>query len=113
MKNQHKLEFEAVLFKLRAWREKVIEELRSPETQTAALELKRQLDGAIGCLELCQLHQIRPKSQVTVLPDTQTRTPSSTFRVLEDHETEERTCWTEVEIGGAPLTLSAGDLILS
>ena len=110
---EHELEFEEVIVKLRAWREEIMVELRSPETHDKAIQLKRQLDAAINCLEFCQRHQIRPNSEVVVLPDTQTQTPSSNYRVLEDHETDDREHWVELEINGEQLQLYPGDIIIS
>ena len=99
--------------KLLAWREQAIDELRLSATHDDALQAKRQLDDAVNCLQFCQRHQLRFNSEVTVLPNTQTRTPASNYRVLEDHETEARECWVELEINGKPLHLYPGDIVIS
>lgn len=109
---KHKLELGDVVEQLRSWREQVMNELREPERHDKALQTKRQLDTAIECLEFCEKHQIRPRSEVVTLPMTRTATPSSNYRVIEDHETEHREQWTELEIGGEPVNLYAGDLIV-
>lgn len=111
-RSKHQLEFETVIAKLREWREQVIVELRSPDTHDGALQVKRQIDTAISCLELCQLHQIHPSANVTVLPDTETRSPFGDYRIVEDHETENRECWTELKIDGHLLALYPGDIII-
>ena len=80
------------------------------------LKLERaiaQLDMAISCLEFCQRHQIHPNCQVTVLPPTLTRTPFSEYRIMEDQETENRECWTELSIKGQEFRPSEGDILLS
>ena len=110
---ENEIAFEEVTAKLRVWREQIVVELRSPDTHDEVILLKRQLDAAINCLEFCQRHQIRPNSKVIVLPDTQTQTPSSNYRVLEDDETDDRECWIELEINGEPLNLYPGDIIIS
>jgi hypothetical protein len=110
---EHELEFETVTAKLCAWRKEIMVEFRSPKTHDKAIQLKRQLDAAVLCLEFCQRHQIRPNSEVVVLPDTQTQTPLSNYRVLEDHETDKREHWVEVEVNGEPLQLYPGDIIIS
>lgn len=104
---------EAVLEHLNKWREAIIPDLREPATHEAALELKRQLDHAIACLEFCARHQIRPNCQVTILPPTLTRTLSSEYRIMEDHETEGRGTWTEIQVGGREFRPSEDDIILS
>ena len=110
---EHKLEFERVLSKLRLWREQVIVELRLSEGHDEALQLKRQIDTAINCLKFCQQHQIQPNAEVTVLPDTQTQTPSSNYRILEDHETDNQDYWIELKINDEPLHLCPSDIIIS
>ncbi len=109
---EQEFEFEQIISKLRAWRDEVIVQLRSSETREEALKLKLQLDAAIGALEFCQRFDVRTNSRVTVLPDTKTQTPSSVYRVLEDHETEERAYWVELEINGEPFHLYPGDMII-
>lgn len=109
----HPLQFDLVIAQLEQWRDDAKDELRAPITRENALELKRQLDVAVECLEFCQRYQIRPTAHVTVLPPTQTRTPSSEYRVMEDHESENREDWTEVEVDGRQFRPGEGDIILS
>ena len=112
MNHQYPLQFDRVIAQLEQWREDVKDELRVPATRESALELKRQLDVAVACLEFCQRHQIRPDCSVTVLPPTRTRTPSSEYRIVEDHESENREDWTEIEVNGQPLRPGEDDIIL-
>lgn len=110
---KYEFEFEEVTAKIRRWREEIVAELRAPETYDKALHIKRQLDAAIECLEFCQQHQISPDAEVLVLPMTQTRTPASNYRVLEDHETDQQEYWVELKINNQPLHLYPGDMIIS
>ena len=55
---KHELEFEEITSQLRTWREEMIIALRSPETHDKAIQTKRQIDLAIGCLDFCQRFQI-------------------------------------------------------
>ncbi len=113
LNNKHDLGFEEVTAKLRLWREEIVDELRSPETHDEAIQVKRQLDAAIDCLEFCQQNQIHSNSKVLVLPATQTQSPSSNYRVLEDHETDRQEYWVELKINNEPLHLYPGDIIIS
>jgi hypothetical protein len=104
--------FDEVFGMLRLWRESLLDRLRDPATRDAALKLKHQLDDAIGCLELCERHQIRPDASVVTLPESQTRSLSSEFRLVEDHESDHRDVWTEVMVDGIPARLLPGSLII-
>jgi hypothetical protein len=77
-----------------------------------ALSFKQELDLAIDCLKLCERYGISPKSTVSRLPEPITRTPSSEFRVIEDHELDDRSAWTEVTIDGEPLRPLPGALLI-
>jgi hypothetical protein len=105
--------FDKVISHLRDWRQSALQRLRDPTTKDEALALKLQLDGAIGCLELCMRHRISPGSRVIVLPEADTRSPSAEFRLVEDHESDRREVWTEVMVDGAPVRPSPGSLIIS
>ena len=109
---RHPLDFTEVCGKLRVWQEETVMLLRDPETHIAALALKRQLDDAFACLELCQQFQIRPGAKVTVLPDLQTMTPSCSYRVMEDHETDNQAHWSELSIDNYHLELFPGDMVI-
>ena len=104
--------FAMVLQRLNLWREEVFVQLRDPLVHAEALTLKLQFDAAIAALEFCQRHQISPEAPVTVLPDLKTQTPSSTFRVAEDHESDDKANWVELEINNWHLELYPGDIII-
>lgn len=105
-------EFDGVLGRLRDWRNEIVERLREGEGREGALDAKRGIDAAIGCLELCLKYGIRGKSRVVVLPMMNTRSPSSEYRVIEDHETDNRDAWTEVLVNRTPVRPCEGAIIV-
>ena len=105
------LNLSAAVAALEALRVDVIESLRGGQA-AALIQRKTELDDAIGCLQLCQRHQIGPRARVLVLPEPLTRTPSSEFRLMEDHESEDRQHWREVLVDGVPHRPRAGDLFI-
>ncbi|QDQ86915.1 hypothetical protein FMZ60_04470 [Alcaligenaceae bacterium SJ-26] len=78
----------------------------------SGLAAKLSLDDAIACLQLCEQYGIHAKARITVLPETRTRTPSSEYRILEDHESEDRSIWTELELSGEAIRPTPGTLLL-
>ncbi len=106
------VKFEDVAGMLRQWRESLLDRLRDPATRDEAVRLKHQLDDAIGCLDLCERHQIRPEARVVAVPEPQTRSPSSEFRLVEDHESDCREVWTEAMLDGEPIRPLPGSLII-
>jgi hypothetical protein len=52
------------------------------------------------------------REKAWIMPEGRTRTPSSEYRVLEDHETDNREHWIEVVVQGDPLRLQIWDIIL-
>jgi hypothetical protein len=111
-KHKHKIEFEAVICKLKLWHEEALTHIRSPETHDEALALKRQIEAAIGCLQLCEEYQIRPEAQVTILPGAPFFPPWTEFRILDDRETERREEWAELEIENESFPLYPGDIVI-
>ena len=105
---------EEVLNRLRSWRDDTTKEL--PAAQRAeheeALGRKLALDRAIACLELCERYRIDPSGPVIVLPAQGTQTPSSEFRVIEDHESDDPSHWEELKARGHSLRPLPGDVIL-
>lgn len=105
-------EFATVLQRLSLWREEVFARLRDPSVHAEALTLKLQLDAAIAALEFFERYQIKPNAPVTVLPDLKTQSPSSAYRVAEDHESDNQANWVELEINEWHLELHPGDIII-
>ena len=91
----------AVFSRLEEWRSQAVAELKGGNRD--ALALKLELDHAIGCMQLCRKHGFAPDSRVLQLPDALTRSPSSSFRLVEDHESDDRQYWTEVVVDGEPV----------
>ena len=112
MRSKHPVSFSEVLPRLALWRTEAVEQLRNPETQVAALALKRQIDSAIACLEMCECFGIRPSASVTVLPDLQSMTPSCSYRIVEDGESDDKQHWMELDLEGRRLSLVPGDVII-
>jgi hypothetical protein len=106
------IQFDGVLERLRQWRDNLVEQMGDPAPRSEDLRLKLQLDDAIACLRLCEKHQIRPDAMLVRLPEPQTRTPSSEYRVVEDQETDGREHWIEVMINGVPLRPAPGSVVV-
>ncbi|WP_409306990.1 hypothetical protein [Pectobacterium sp. B1J-3] len=85
---------------------------RLSQGDTSALPSKLQLDDAIQCLQFCQQHQITAAANVIQLPMPQTATPSSEYRIVEDHETDQQEYWTELSLNHHPVRPSPGVLLL-
>ncbi|MDR2326167.1 MAG: hypothetical protein LBE51_12300 [Acidovorax sp.] len=102
--------FAEALHALAQLRAQLVEELK--QGQRDRLAHKLQLDDAIACLQWCEAHSITASAKVTQLPETRTRTPSSEYRIVEDHETEDRSIWTELQQGSQPLRPSPGMLLV-
>ena len=73
---------------------------------------KLQFDMAIKWLKKGMQYQIDPNSAVTILPNLKTSTPSSEYRIIEDHESDDQMSWEEVKINGTELRPNPGDFII-
>ncbi|GJM61210.1 hypothetical protein [Persicobacter diffluens] len=76
------------------------------------VEKKNELAGAIRWLKQGENFQIDPSSEFIVLPETLTNTPSSEYRLIEDHESDNQNRWTEVNIKGEIVRPSPDDIII-
>ena len=74
---------------------------------------RRELSEARRCLTMCALLGFDGNERAYILPEPETRTPSSEFRIMEDHETDERRHWTEVTIDGAHVRPGTGWVLLA
>lgn len=99
---------------LSAARDVAVEKLKvvSAQDRQRTLQEKVELHRAIGCLRLCAEYRIEATDRVITLPEKTTATPTSEYRVLEDHESDDRQRWTEVAIEGAPVRPVPGALIV-
>lgn len=102
--------FATVLSTLNILRSQALSRLSNGDN--TALAVKLQLDDAIRSLQFCQQHQITASAKVIKLPSTRTATPSSEYRIIEDHETEQRQYWTELSLNDQPVRPSPGTLLL-
>lgn len=108
--NDNNSRFTTVLSTLNILRSQAINRLSQGDS--TALAIKLQLDDAIQCLQFCQQHQITASASVIRLPATLTSTPSSEYRIIEDHETDKRQYWTELSLNEQPVRPSPGTLLL-
>jgi hypothetical protein len=106
------IQFGEVVERLHQWRNTVLEQMADSTSKSEAVRLKLQLDDAIDCLRLCERYQIRPNATVVRLPEPQTITPSSEYRLVEDRETDRREHWIEVMIDGIPVRPAPGSLLI-
>ena len=107
---QPSMRFTTVIPKLELWRAQMVDALKQGDR--AALQTKLELDDAIQSLQFCRAHAITASAKVLQLPPTRTRTPSSEYRILEDHETENRDVWTELSIDAKDVRPSPGTLMV-
>jgi len=75
----------------------IIEQLKNNPTTNLLIE-KKSLDSAIKWLKKGEEFNIDPNKQIISLPQTQTKTPSSEFRIIEDNESDKIEHWEEVKI---------------
>ena|SRR5579871_2899949 len=63
--------------------------------------LRREFAEAKRCLEMCARLGLDGRERTYVLPLPGTVSPSSEYRLVEDHETDDHKYWTEIVIDGA------------
>lgn len=105
------INYENVIELLTLESQKVIEKLRVNNTSEFIQE-KRNIDQAIKWLKKGMQNQINPDWNIVRLPAQNTQTPSSEFRLVEDHESDDPTYWTEVKLDGRELRPSPGDFLI-
>jgi hypothetical protein len=92
--------------------EAAVQALRKNPSDGDALKKKRELDEARRILEWARTFALSGHEPSVVVPVGRTPTPSSEFRVVEDNETDDRTLWSELLVGGERLRLYPGDIIV-
>lgn len=105
-------DFAFTLRQLGDLRDSLVAQLRESPDLSVSLDRKRDVDAAIAALQLCAAHGIHGKATVTKLPMTQTSTPSSEYRLVEDHETDDPQTWTEVVVDGIPIRATPWTLLV-
>jgi hypothetical protein len=100
---------EAVIQHLESWRDDVIRELRdgAPEDR---VRLKVAIEQATNLLRFAEEWKITPACRVYELPWH--GSGYTDYRIICDHESDNRDYWTEVERDGEKVWLSPGDLII-
>ncbi|MEM6802361.1 MAG: hypothetical protein AAF696_13210, partial [Bacteroidota bacterium] len=76
------------------------------------IDKKTEFDRALLWLKKGEEFQINPNSSFFVLPDQRTTTPSSEFRIIEDHESDKQEYWTEIEYKGKNIRPSPADILI-
>lgn len=71
---------------------------------------KNSLMASLSLLRQMSAHKVTPKATIISLPLPQTH--FSEYRIMADEESDDRSCWTELEIEGTPLTAIVGDILI-
>lgn len=102
--------FKNVIADLKEQRKARIKLLKSGNQDVLAEKL--EYDDAIAILEFAIKWNISSNAVVAKLPANKTSTPSSEYRIIEDHESDDRKWWTEVEVDNKAIRPLEGSLIL-
>jgi transcription elongation GreA/GreB family factor len=105
------ISYDLVIKSLESKIDAITDELRI-EGNEELLNEKLQFSKVIKWLRTGMNFQINPDSKVTVLPEQTTSTPSSEFRIIEDHESDMKEYWSEIKPNGDELRPSPGDFII-
>ncbi|MFD2562880.1 hypothetical protein [Aquimarina rubra] len=90
---------------------KIVEELRIDSTKEL-VDRKKNINNAIKWLKKGMDNQINPDLNIIMIPEKITKTPSSEYRLIEDHESDERKYWTEVKLNNEELRPLTGDFLI-
>ncbi|WP_378174029.1 hypothetical protein [Aquimarina sp. SS2-1] len=90
---------------------KIVEELRIDSTKEL-VDRKKNINNAIKWLKKGMDNQINPDLNIITIPEKITKTPSSEYRLIEDHESDERKYWTEVKLNNEELRPLTGDFLI-
>lgn len=104
--------FGEIVRRLVAWRDEFASPKQEAVDRADVTLLCRQANDAIACLKFCERHGIHPGAKAIRLPDPSTLSPSSEYRIVEDHETEDRLYWSELAIDDDPVRPSPGSLLI-
>lgn len=105
------INYENIIEILKLESNKVVEELRI-SNNSKSINDKRNIDNAIKWLKKGMENQINPDLNIIRIPEQVTKTPSSEFRLIEDHESDDKKYWTEVKISDVELRPLAGDFLI-
>lgn len=105
------INYENIIDLLKLESDKIIEKLRI-SNNSELINDKKNIDNAIKWLKKGMENQIHPDFNVIVIPEQITKTPSSEYRLIEDHETDDKKYWTEVIVNNKELRPSSGDFVI-
>ncbi|NGF75644.1 hypothetical protein G5B10_07110 [Fluviicola sp. SGL-29] len=105
------INYEPIIELLKLESHRVIEQLRFNNTSELISD-KRNIDNAIKWLKKGMQHQINHDLKIIMIPEQATKTPSSEFRLIEDHESDDKKYWTEVKLNDIELRPSPGDFLI-
>lgn len=91
--------------------ELIISKLKEDKSDELLIR-KNEYDNALKWLKKGEKYQINPKSKFIVLPEQSTKTPSSEFRIIEDHESDEKKNWQEIRIQESEIRPSPDDILI-
>jgi len=106
-----KIDYNNIIELLNLESQKVIENLRIDNTEEL-INCKKNIDNAVKWLKAGMENQINPDLNIVVIPETLTKTPSSEFRLIEDHESDDKKYWTEVKLDKMELRPLPGDFLI-
>lgn len=105
------INYENIIEILKLESNKVVEKLRI-NNNSESINDKKNIDNAIKWLKKGMENQINPDLNIIVIPEQATKTPSSEFRLIEDHESDDKKYWTEVKINDTELRPLTGDFLI-
>lgn len=73
---------------------------------------KNEYDNALKWLKKGEKYQINPKSKFIILPEQSTKTPSSEFRIIEDHESDDKNNWQEIKVQDSEIRPRPDDVLI-
>ncbi len=90
---------------------KIVEKLQDNKT-SELLHEKKNIDNAIKWLRKGMDNEVNPNLTIIKLPEQKTQTPSSEFRLIEDHESDDKKDWTEVKVDNKELRPTSNDFFI-
>ncbi len=76
------------------------------------LHEKKNIDNAIKWLKKGMENEVNPNLKIIKLPEQTTQTPSSEFRLIEDHESDEKKDWTEIKVNDKEIRPTSSDFLI-
>jgi hypothetical protein len=102
--------FEQLMRHLGDLRDGAIERLRAAPSADD-ISLKEETTWAIACLRLCRRLSVSPDVEaIEIIRPVQT--PSAEIRLVSDNESDNPALWTELLVGGHPVRLVDGDIVM-